>query len=91
MSSVIAVAAMASVLTAPVAAASPKELDRARRRSRPRIGRSNGTLAHLSTDTLAAVARRLNEFEHLYNEIAEPFRWKLTRENLNDWLDRLDD
>lgn len=40
-------------------------------------------------DTLASVARRLNEFEHLYNEIAEPFGWKFTRENLNNWLDRL--
>ena len=40
-------------------------------------------------DTLASVARQLNEFEHLYNEIAEPFGWKFTRENLNDWLDRL--
>ncbi len=40
-------------------------------------------------DSLASVARRLNEFEHLYNEIAEPFGWKFTRENLNDLLDRL--
>jgi hypothetical protein len=40
-------------------------------------------------DSLASVARRLNEFEHLYNEIAEPFGWKFTREDLNDWLDRL--
>jgi hypothetical protein len=27
-------------------------------------------------DLLTAVARRLNEFERLYNEIAEPFGWK---------------
>jgi len=40
-------------------------------------------------DSLASVAGRLNEFEHLYNEIAEPFGWKFTREDLNDWLDRL--
>jgi len=40
-------------------------------------------------DSLASVARRLNEFEHLYNEIAGPFGWKFTREDLNDWLDRL--
>ncbi len=39
--------------------------------------------------SLATVARRLNEFEHLYNEIAEPFGWKFTRNDLNDWLDRL--
>ncbi len=40
-------------------------------------------------DSLAAVARRLNDFEHLYNEIAEPFGWKFTREDLNKWLARL--
>ena len=40
-------------------------------------------------DSLASVARRLNEFEHLYNEIAAPFGWKFTRENLSDQLDRL--
>ena len=40
-------------------------------------------------DSLATVARRLNEFEHLYNQIAEPFGWKFTRDDLNDWLDRI--
>ena len=40
-------------------------------------------------DSLAAVARRLNEFEQLYNQIAEPFGWNFTREKLNAWLDRL--
>jgi DDE superfamily endonuclease len=40
-------------------------------------------------DSLASIARRLNEFEHLYNEIAEPFGWKFTREDLDAWLDRL--
>ena len=40
-------------------------------------------------DSLAAVARRLNEFEALYNEIAEPFGWQFTREKLGAWLDRL--
>jgi DDE superfamily endonuclease len=39
--------------------------------------------------SLAAVARRLNEFEGLYNEIAEPFGWQFTREKLGAWLDRL--
>ena len=42
-------------------------------------------------DSLAAVARRLNEFERLYNEIAEPFGWKFTREDMNEWLQRLDE
>lgn len=40
-------------------------------------------------DSLAPVARRLNEFEHLYNEIAEPFGWKFTRNNLAQWMHRL--
>ncbi|MGI8805301.1 MAG: IS630 family transposase, partial [Thermoleophilaceae bacterium] len=41
-------------------------------------------------DSLATVARRLNEFERSYNEIAEPFGWKFTREDLSHWLERLD-
>jgi hypothetical protein len=40
-------------------------------------------------DSLAEVARRLNEFERLYNEIAEPFGWKFTRVDLDRWLERL--
>ena len=40
-------------------------------------------------DSLAAVAHRLNEFERLYNEIAEPFGWKFTRNDMNAWLERL--
>ncbi|MGI8727105.1 MAG: IS630 family transposase, partial [Solirubrobacterales bacterium] len=39
--------------------------------------------------SLAEVARRLNDFEHLYNEVAEPFGWKFTREDMNAWLARL--
>ena len=39
--------------------------------------------------SLAEVARRLNDFERLYNEVAEPFGWKFTREDLNAWLVRL--
>jgi hypothetical protein len=39
--------------------------------------------------SLAEVARRLNEFEGLYDEIAEPFGWQFTREKLGAWLDRL--
>ncbi len=42
-------------------------------------------------DSLASVARRLNEFERLYNEIAEPFGWKFTREDMSEWLQRLDE
>jgi hypothetical protein len=38
----------------------------------------------------AEVARRLNQFEHHYNQIAEPFDWNFTRERLADLLDRLD-
>ena len=40
-------------------------------------------------DTLASVAQRLNEFERLYNQIAEAFGWKFTRADLDDWLERL--
>jgi hypothetical protein len=40
-------------------------------------------------DSLASIALRLNQVEHLYNEIAEPFGWKFTRDDLDDWLDRL--
>jgi hypothetical protein len=39
--------------------------------------------------SLAAVARRLNEFERLYNQIAEPFGWNFTREKLTAWMKRL--
>jgi len=42
-------------------------------------------------NSLATVARRLQEFEHLYNQISEPFGWKFTRNDLNDWLTRLAD
>jgi hypothetical protein len=40
-------------------------------------------------DSLATIARRLNEFERLYNQIAKPFGWKFTRQDLNDWLTRI--
>jgi hypothetical protein len=42
-------------------------------------------------DSTAAVARALNEFEHRYNEIAQPFAWNFTRQDLAELLDRLDD
>ena len=42
-------------------------------------------------DSLATIARRLQEFEHLYNQISKPFGWKFTRNDLNDWLTRLAD
>jgi DDE superfamily endonuclease len=38
----------------------------------------------------AAVARALNDFEHHYNQIAEPFTWNFTRGALAALLDRLD-
>ena len=41
-------------------------------------------------DSLASVARRLNEFERRYNEIAEPFGWRFTRDDMNEWLKRLE-
>jgi DDE superfamily endonuclease len=40
-------------------------------------------------DNLAVLARALNEFEHRYNEIAEPFDWRFTRDDLATLLERL--
>ncbi len=42
-------------------------------------------------DSLAHVARRLNEFEKRYDRIAEPFGWNFTRQKLDDMLTRLSD
>jgi hypothetical protein len=39
----------------------------------------------------AELARALNDFERRYNEIAEPFAWNFTREDLADLLARLDE
>jgi hypothetical protein len=41
------------------------------------------------TDT-TEIARTLNEFEHHYNQIAQPFDWTFSRQDLTDLLDRLD-
>jgi len=38
---------------------------------------------------LAKVARRLNDFERHYNQVAEPFGWKFTRDKLNDLIARI--
>jgi hypothetical protein len=38
---------------------------------------------------LAAVAKRLNEFEHHDNEVARPFDWRFTRRDLDDLMTRL--
>ncbi len=40
--------------------------------------------------SLADVARRINDFERLYNEeFSEPFGWKFTRDDLDELLARL--
>jgi hypothetical protein len=39
----------------------------------------------------AQLARALNDFEQRYNEIAEPFDWTFTRDDLADLLARLDE
>jgi hypothetical protein len=39
----------------------------------------------------AQLARALNDFEHRYNQIAEPFTWTFTRQDLADLLARLDE
>src|SRR5438105_1269882 len=51
------------------------------RRQAPSSFRLNGT---------AALPRALNEFERHYNEIAKPFEWNFTRQDLADLLARLD-
>ena len=38
---------------------------------------------------LADLARTLNAFEHHWNEVAEPFDWNFTRDDLAALLDRL--
>ena len=37
----------------------------------------------------AALARALNQFEHRYNQIAEPFEWSFTRQDLERLMERL--
>lgn len=39
--------------------------------------------------SLAAVAERLAQFERHYEEIAQPFQWRFTRRDLNQWLEKL--
>jgi DDE superfamily endonuclease len=38
----------------------------------------------------AELARALNAFEHRYNQIAQPFAWNFTRQDLAELLARLD-
>lgn len=38
----------------------------------------------------AAVAHALTEFEHHYNQIAQPFQWNFTRDKLAALLERLE-
>jgi hypothetical protein len=42
-------------------------------------------------DSTAQLARALNDFEHHYNQIAQPFDWTFTRDDLADLLARLDE
>jgi transposase len=39
---------------------------------------------------LAEVEHRLTDFEQRYNQTAQPFRWKFTRDDLHDLLARID-
>ena len=41
-------------------------------------------------ESTAELARALNAFEHHYNQIAEPFAWDFTRQDLAELLARLD-
>jgi DDE superfamily endonuclease len=42
-------------------------------------------------ESTAELARALNAFEHHYNQIAEPFAWDFTRQDLAELLARLDE
>jgi hypothetical protein len=42
-------------------------------------------------ESTAELARTLNAFEHQYNQIAEPFAWDFTRQDLAELLARLDE
>ena len=39
--------------------------------------------------SLAELEQRLMDFQKYYEEISKPFRWKFTRENLNDIIEKL--
>jgi hypothetical protein len=41
--------------------------------------------------SLAAVEERLAEFERYYEELAKPFEWKFTRQDLAELLVKMDD
>ncbi len=43
-----------------------------------------------SRRSTAELAHALNDFEHHYNQVAQPFQWNFTRRNLAELLDRLD-
>ena len=47
-------------------------------------------LAPNDFEDTAAIARALNDFEHRYNQIAEPFAWNFTRADLAALIDRID-
>ena len=40
-------------------------------------------------ENLAVLARTLNQFEQHWNEVAEPFEWNFTRDDLAEPMDRL--
>jgi len=48
-------------------------------------------LAPTDFASTAELARALDDFEHRHDQIAEPFDWTFTREDLADLLTRLDE
>ena len=40
-------------------------------------------------EDLAVLARALNEFEQHWSEVAEPFEWNFTRDELAELIERL--
>jgi hypothetical protein len=48
-------------------------------------------LAPNDFESTAELARALNQFEHHYNQIAKPFEWNFTRQDLAELLDRIEE
>ncbi len=75
-----------------VACELPKTLGRPQSRfSRSEIHRFVVEQAVNNFASTAELARALNDFERYYNEIAEPFDWTFTRDDLAGLLTRLDE
>lgn len=60
-------------------------------RAAPRLDRGSSTRLDGADESGRVPATRLSVFERYYNQIAKPFDWTFTRENLADLLTRIDE